>query len=324
MNWALLALFAALALFWLSTRQFATIWRLVLWLAALAVLIGAGWLVLESPTHFGLLTAIVDLGRHLGDPENSVLISTWRHNEGSASHFILQFVDVALLLCVPVAILCTAAFTRGERIEQTTRPVLFWLLGVLCGGLFAFAIVTVGFGGQARPTVYVGELTSRDIHDGDTFWLGGTPLRLWALDAPELSQKCRDTQREDCGEWAREHLIEITRGALITCTQQFNSANSRMDSFGRPLVECVARRGEVENSLSRQMIADGFAVQFKNRDFGLGPVEQSARTLNIMAGCTIRPEEYRNNTQARRAWRADFTVIPGTQTIGSGCAHPTP
>ncbi len=66
---------------------------------------------------------------------------------------------------------------------------------------------------------------STQVHviDGDTIVLGELRIRLQGIDAPELSQKCRDKQSMQlykCGEVAKEYLIKLVTMQQVECTDE--------------------------------------------------------------------------------------------------------
>jgi endonuclease YncB( thermonuclease family) len=191
------------------------------------------------------------------------------------------------------------AFTRGEQIERALRPSILILWGFMAGAVATLVVVAIGFGGQVRQRGYFGQLSEADVHDGDTFWIGEMPLRLWGVDAPELTQVCAGA--EDCGGAARRQLLEIVGDGLLRCEQKQRRSGSYVESFGRPLVQCWVRKGgEPEFDLGEQLISLGFAVQYEgDLSFGYASAEVKGRDLGIMTGCSLAPEVWRRNRGAR-------------------------
>lgn len=83
----------------------------------------------------------------------------------------------------------------------------------------------------------------------------GHDIRLQGIDAPELSQRCRDKAGRDyaCGRKARAHLKAIVAGRDIKCRTM------DVDRYQRSVSVCHA--GDTE--LNRQMVADGWAVAYR-------------------------------------------------------------
>ncbi len=92
--------------------------------------------------------------------------------------------------------------------------------------------------GRSRPKPFAGRAW---IVDGDTLDVGQARVRLFGMDAPELSQHG--------GHKARAHLIRLAGGRDVSV------APVDVDCFGR----IVARVRCGESDLSKRMVEDGFA-----------------------------------------------------------------
>jgi len=317
MSLAFALLVAALAVFWLSTRQFKQPWRTVIWMGGAILLALSVWQLLNAHNHFGLFRALADAWEHRDDPANSVLFQALRRNASSVTGFIPQLLDVFVAAATVIAAFALLAFTRGEQLERALRPSIFVLWGFMAGAATALAVVAIGFGGQVRQRGYFGQLTERDVHDGDTFWIGEMPLRLWGVDAPELAQVC--TGVENCGDAARRQLLVIVGDGLLHCEQkQGRRSGSYVESFGRPLVQCsVRRQGEPEFDLGRALIERGYAVQYEgDAAFGYGEAEAIGRDVGVMTGCSLAPEEWRRNRSARNTFAQTQIPPQGVRTMG--------
>ena len=86
-------------------------------------------------------------------------------------------------------------------------------------------------GGQDNALVLVGKARPTD---GDSLRMGDKRIRLFGIDAPESSQKCR-LQGDDwaCGRAARKALERLVKGRTLACTVR------DMDR-GRYVSVCVA------------------------------------------------------------------------------------
>ena len=91
---------------------------------------------------------------------------------------------------------------------------------------------------RSRPRPFVGQAW---IVDGDTLDVGQARVRLFDIDAPELSQRG--------GYKARAHLIRLAGGREVSVSPV------DVDCYGR----IVARVRCGETDLSRRMVEDGFA-----------------------------------------------------------------
>jgi len=309
-------LVAALGVFWLSTRQFKQPSRFLIWLVGAISLALSVWLLANAHDHFGLFRALVDAWEHRADPANSVLIQALSRNASSVAGFIPQLLDIFVVVAAVIGGAALFAFTRGEQLERALRPSIFVLWGFMGGAVTALAVVAIGFGGQVRQRGYFGQLTERDVHDGDTFWIGEMPLRLWGVDAPELTQVCAGI--EDCGRASRSQLLEIVGDGLLRCEQRQRRSGSYIESFGRPLVQCwVRRQGEPEFDLGRRLIERGYAIQYeRDPSFGYSDAEASGQGLGIMSGCSLAPEVWRRNRSARNEFIQTQVVPQGAAAMG--------
>lgn len=316
MTWALCALFLSLALFWLSTRQWPTLARLAIWAAGFAALVAAAALLLAEQNHFGFFRAIVDAIAHWDNLDESVLAQALERNFPTVAGFVLQLLDIFVLICVVLGVVALGALTPGERVERALRPTIFIVAGFILGAVTALSVAAVGFGGQMRPRAYVGEISDKDIRDGDTFWIGEAPLRLWGADAPELKQVCGSAR--DCGERARKEFADIVAGAIVRCDARTSSSGRVTESFGRPLVRCFARReGEREFDVAAELIRRGFAVPYENDpSYDYDDEAAQGQGRGVMTVCSLRPDVWRRDRRARRAYETDQST-GGAATMGA-------
>ncbi|NJR13807.1 MAG: thermonuclease family protein [Phyllobacteriaceae bacterium] len=126
------------------------------------------------------------------------------------------------------------------------------------------------------------------IIDGDSLVVGGTEVRLWGIDAPELRQGCiANGATVPCGRKARERLVALVQGQSVSCI------GSGKDRYDRLLAVCSTARG-VE--LNATLVREGLAYDFG----GYGAEEAQARNakLGVWAGKNERPKAYRDRTRA--------------------------
>ena len=100
------------------------------------------------------------------------------------------------------------------------------------------------------------------VTDGDTLvvngkrqrtrCVGGTRVRLFGIDAPELKQKCRHPNSRDflCGRAAASFLLEHVRGRAVEC-----KGNSK-DRYGRLIAVCFIDGKD----LNAMMVGEGWAL----------------------------------------------------------------
>jgi endonuclease YncB( thermonuclease family) len=100
-----------------------------------------------------------------------------------------------------------------------------------------------------------------EIVDGDSFNLSGERIRLYAIDAPELGQPCRDGSA--CGARARDHLAQLVAGRMLVCEKRDT------DRYGRDVAQCfideapTAGKPVKGEDIGRAMVRDGQAMAYR-------------------------------------------------------------
>ena len=135
------------------------------------------------------------------------------------------------------------------------------------------------------------------VTDGDTLvvngkrrhtrCVGGTRVRLFGIDAPELKQKCRHASGRDflCGRAAASFLLEHVRGRPVEC-----KGNS-VDRYGRLIATCFIDG----KNLNAMMVSAGWALAFRAHSEKYVPQENIARKAKkgIWAMRFVPPWEWR-------------------------------
>jgi endonuclease YncB( thermonuclease family) len=309
---------ASLLLLWVSTRQFHLGLRCLIWLAGAVALGAAVWIGLRDPDIRSLaeLRAIWSSGSSGGE-----IAGAFSANWSIVGETVPPMLAIFVLLSVVLALAALIAFTPGETIERLTRPLITALLGAMAGAFIALVFVALGFGGYLKPRNYVfrtgdvavidGELTLGDnvrVVDGDTLRVGDVSLRLEGIDAPEHDQTCVGST-PNCGEEAARHLAEMLRQSTVICSRSDeNPETPPPESFGRPIVECRVLSEDDPVDVGPQMISDGFAVEYLDRD---DPIPTRVTTENGL--CTVHP----------RAWRRGNRDVEDA-CAGASVAAPSP
>lgn len=126
------------------------------------------------------------------------------------------------------------------------------------------------------------------VIDGDTFDIGRTRIRLFGIDAPELSQHCRDGDGRSyaCGILAKEALNDMVRGKTVSCDPQ------DIDIYGRAVAVCTTG----ERDLNAAMVDAGLAVAYRHYSHSYVRDEEAARRdhRGLWAGSFEMPEDYRH------------------------------
>lgn len=308
-------LLAALALFWISTRQMTLWFRGLLWLGGAALLAWTGWRVVEGD-HTRFVSVIFSaLGEGDGRLRQALLTNL---------PTVAQAIDPMLTLFVVFGALLGAvalvAFTPGQIIEKLTRPIIALLAGAAVGGLGALCLVALGFGGYLKPRSYVMATDDIEVVDGDTFRVGDVAFRLDGIDAPERDQLCARESVRQCGRAAADHLEGLLQSGVVICERR--DGNTQLppeESFGRPVVSCdVMPRNADRFNVAERMVSEGWAVSYRSTDFARQTEQATAAGVGLWRACTLRPSYWRRNREARAAFESAFALEPGAETIGCG------
>jgi endonuclease YncB( thermonuclease family) len=323
-----LALFAgALLLLAFSTYQWRWPVRLSLWAGGVALLAVTIYSVTRERENYGLWRAFGDLWVHRHNPTESVLFLALQRNLGTLPNYASPLLDIGLIIAMGLALLALLSLSRGTVLERVTGAGLLVLTGAVVGALTSLGLVALGFGGEAQRTELVGYIASEaDVHDGDTFWLGGISVRLFGVDAPELRQTCdSNAVRSPCGQVARDYLYHLLAGSLVHCTVQTKESGRLMESFGRPIAICRATptgqsggQADATFDVGQRMVSDGYAFIYEkpNTTFGL---TAPALGAGYHLGCTLRPDVWRKDHQA---WEESRAITDPVLQVGPCSAVP--
>jgi endonuclease YncB( thermonuclease family) len=157
-----------------------------------------------------------------------------------------------------------------------------------------------------------------EASDGDSLTLTGTRVRLFGIDAPELSQTC-DRQGETwrCGEAAKAELANIIQDRPVTCVAKDT------DAYGRLVATCTVGRID----LSEAMVGAGWATAFTQYSADYVDAEARAKhfKLGIWAASFDPPATWRaaHPREAPKVDRAEVTEAPVRRTASressAGC-----
>lgn len=101
------------------------------------------------------------------------------------------------------------------------------------------------------------------VVDGDTLVInGGTHVRLWGIDAPELGQTCKRPDANfayDCGAVSKDYLASFFRWPNIKLTCESRGT----DSYKRTLAVCYTiNPAGHKHDIGRSLVAAGMAVDY--------------------------------------------------------------
>ncbi len=159
------------------------------------------------------------------------------------------------------------------------------LLRLIFYALIAVAIMAAVYHWRARAQapVLTGYAT---VVDGDSLEMGDVKIRLFGVDAPELSQTCKDAKGESyrCGSLAASLLEEEIGGRAVMCFPQDS------DHYGRVIATCEVNG----HDLGDVMVRRGMAVAEHSARYMDAEVEARRAKRGIWAGSFQMPEDWRN------------------------------
>lgn len=124
------------------------------------------------------------------------------------------------------------------------------------------------------------------VIDGDSLNVGGIPVRLFGIDAPEGKQTCeRAGARWACGEEAANQLRSLVAGISVSCEGRGT------DQYGRLVAVCSAGGFE----LNRTMVEAGWALAYRrySEDYVGQEFRAKAEGLGIWSSSFDQPEGWR-------------------------------
>jgi endonuclease YncB( thermonuclease family) len=146
-------------------------------------------------------------------------------------------------------------------------------------------IVFLLFALLATPSVAAPNGTVRVI-DADTIDVGGTRVRLYGIDAPEMGQPCSaDGRTWDCGAWARDAVSNRFEGSYARCDAQ------DVDRYGRIVAQCLVDGQDIGQMIVRSGLA--WAFRRFSESYDLDEKAAALAGRGLWAVEVQSPSEYR-------------------------------
>ncbi len=156
---------------------------------------------------------------------------------------------------------------------------------VLLLGIFGASLASSDVSGPLR------------IKDADTIEINGTSIRLHAIDAPEVKQRCGGVGQPvwACGAWSRAQAMELFDGKLARCEQRDR------DRYGRIIARCFVDGKD----MGQVLVQNGLAFAFRKYgwDYDLDEKAAAVSRRGLHSTEVIAPDIYRaRGREARAKW----------------------
>lgn len=163
----------------------------------------------------------------------------------------------------------------------------------------------------AFPAAAATLVGSAIIIDGDTVEVAHQRIRLFGIDAPEVSQMCeRDGQKWPCGQASAERLKALIGNEHVVCR------GNEKDQYGRLLAVCTLAGVD----LNQAMVADGWAMAFRKYSEAYVVDETRARAAKsgVWGSSFELPEDYRADGREKASGPVWLARTPTAAPASSG------
>ena len=128
------------------------------------------------------------------------------------------------------------------------------------------------------------------IIDGDTIHIGNNKIRLHAIDAPEINQKCIKNKIEwKCGLQSTKFLKKLIDGYKIKCITKDK------DKYNRYIAICYKNNID----LNSEMVTNGWAIAYRyySLDYIAQEEEAKIKKIGIWSGEFEEPYLFRKRNK---------------------------
>ncbi|MEZ5908333.1 MAG: thermonuclease family protein [Hyphomicrobiaceae bacterium] len=266
---------------WLAetARNFAVRSARAVWAAVVAV---AAWFAARLP---GVVTA-------LGSGLRRAWLAVARVLGAGTSAIRARF--PAISLPAPVKKGWQAATARLPALPAPAWRTLGFGLAVVLVVVSGFGLIRSGSGLASlvdMPFLGSKPIVGRaSVVSGNIIHVGGTPVRLYGIDAPETAQRCRTSRNRSwqCGVQARTALARLVGSGEVRCERQGS------DGAGRVVARCRVR----DSDLGARMVELGHALTTKGDPAGYGSRAETAKKARraLWKGSLETPQAFRDRS----------------------------
>ncbi len=135
--------------------------------------------------------------------------------------------------------------------------------------IFSFFLILVFYFNQAFAKTIYGKAK---VIDGDTIYIENNKIRLHAIDAPEIKQKCtKDGKKWSCGKQSTSFLSGLIGNEKIKCV------TNGKDKYSRYIGVCYKNKID----LNSQMVINGWAIAYRYYSLDYIKEEQIAKSKSL-------------------------------------------
>ena len=152
------------------------------------------------------------------------------------------------------------------------------------------------------------------VIDADTIDVGGTRVRLFGIDAPEMGQPCRADGREwDCGAWTRDAVRNRFEGTYASCDQR------DIDRYARVVAQCTVDGQD----MGQLIVYSGLAWAFRrySETYDLDEKAAAIAGRGLWAVDVQMPSDYRATQVADDPAPNQNCAIKGNISSGGRIYH---
>ncbi|KIZ00113.1 Succinoglycan biosynthesis protein exoI [Monoraphidium neglectum] len=193
----------------------------------------------------------------------------------------------------------------GHQLKPATRT----RRRAAAAGMLSALLLLSGPGGASAGDAGIGTLIGpARVVDGDTLYVQGEKVRLYAVDAPEKAQSCKNAQGADysCGVNSLQALTARVGTSQVRCTVKSK------DQYGRNVAACSILSPGGAEDMGEWLVSNGYAVAYRSISKEYVPAEEKARAakLGIWSGSFEMPAKWRYLQRQGSMDSGDYVIAP--------------